>query len=157
MTTEYKTIKQVIDTPENHDFMTSADAALNAFSSEGWAVESMFYRQWNDGPDFFVVERFVTLKRELSTQSADSLEFSRLMYSWHMAKRALDTSRSAKDIQAEKDAYFAIVDYIKRPPPALPEDVIQAYETWTRDFQSSKYSNGMIAAIQGHLPERTSP
>lgn len=62
---KYKTIKQIIETPESHDFMSDADKALNAFVSEGWTVDSMFYRQWNDGPDFFV-ERIVTLKRETS-------------------------------------------------------------------------------------------
>jgi hypothetical protein len=83
MHSEYQTIKQVIDTPESHDFMATADDALNAFVSEGWTVDNIFYRQWNDGPDFFV-ERFVTLKRAKKplTPPATPAFSTRMINSW---------------------------------------------------------------------------
>lgn len=88
----------------------------------------------------------------------DTLEFSRLMYTWYKAKCVLDEARKSHltydAIQAEKDAYFAVVEYIKHAPPALPQEVVDAYKRWEADFLDPRAMNGMIARIQDHLPSR---
>lgn len=84
----------------------------------------------------------------------DTQEFRRLMYTWHRAQAALNVIKPPADyVEAEKEAYAAVVAYIKNSPPALPLDVMAAYAKWETDFQSNRYTNGMIAAIQNHLPD----
>lgn len=84
----------------------------------------------------------------------DTQEFRRLMYTWHRAQAALNVIKPPADyVEAEKEAYAAVVAYIKNPPPALPLDVMAAYAKWETDFQSNRYTNGVIAAIQNHLPD----
>jgi hypothetical protein len=71
--------------------------------------------------------------------ATDSLEFSRLMYAWHIAKCKIDElPRSIDDMQAEKDAYFAIVAYINRPSPALPQSDASLIALWNAANESNK-------------------
>jgi hypothetical protein len=44
----------------------------------------------------------------------NTLEFSKLMYAWHLAKCNVDLRGDVESIQEEKDCYAAILDYIDR-------------------------------------------
>ena len=154
-------VLRVIDTQTYegaYDVWINPEKIVSVYpASSGWAIiihmggdrhHAVSHEEW---------ARILPLLTDTPAQApSDSLEFSRLMYDWYKAKDAVHglENHSAEKLQIEKDAYFAIVDYIKRPSPALPQDVIDAYHRWEQDFQSGRYSNGMIAAIQDHLPER---
>lgn len=61
-------------------------------------------------------------------KGVNTLAFSKLMHQWYLKRNTVDIEQGLTTIQAEKDAYSDVLDYIAKIQPTLPADVIAAWK-----------------------------
>jgi hypothetical protein len=144
--TEYKTIKQEIDSPDvENNLEMEADSDLNHLATQGWSVDNMFHQPWFDKQGGLYMRRYVTLKRETLVQThalalrpplttkAWGIKWDDLLQEWWRVKTMVE--REPNDLDWQRKcliAYNALLAHTAYMEQGVPQSIVDAYEGYLK-------------------------